>query len=129
VGISGLFTMAWTTSALVGVVSSHRQLLGQIEDEREDEMKMRFALGKEEWDALRKEKAEERSEREKARTQAYGASFVQQRKILEDERKKNEELRSAMRAEIEELRRKERQEEEKLGSGTPPVDSQNKEPQ
>jgi hypothetical protein len=31
VGISGLFTMAWTTSALVGVVSSHRQLLEQIE--------------------------------------------------------------------------------------------------
>ena len=129
VGISGLFTMAWTTSALVGVVSSHRQLLEQIEDEREGEMKMRFALGKEEWDALRKERDEERSEREKARTQAYGASFVQQRKIWEDERKKNEELRSAMRAEIEELRRKERQEEEKLGSGTPPADPQHKEPQ
>jgi uncharacterized membrane protein YkvI len=31
VGISELFTMAWTTSALVGVVSSHRQLLEQIE--------------------------------------------------------------------------------------------------
>src|SRR5271154_446180 len=45
IGISGLFTMAWTTSALVGVVSSHRQLLEQIEDEREGEMKMRFALG------------------------------------------------------------------------------------
>jgi hypothetical protein len=30
-----------------------------------------------------------------------------------------------MRAEIEELRRKERREEEKLGSGTSPADSQN----
>jgi hypothetical protein len=48
---------------------------------------------------------------------------------LEDERKKNEELRSALRAEIEDLRRKERQEEEKLGSGTPPADPQHKEPQ
>jgi hypothetical protein len=114
VGISGLFTMAWTTSALVGVVSSHRQLLEQMEDERESEMKLRFALGKEEWDALKKERDEERSESEKARTQAYGASFAQQRKIWEDERKKNEELRHAVRAEIEELRRKERQGEEKL---------------
>jgi hypothetical protein len=125
VGISGLFTMAWTTSALVGVVSSHRQLLEQIEDERENEIKLRFALGKEEWDALRKERDEERSERERARTQAYGATFVEQYNIWEDERKKNEELRSAMRAEIEELRRKERREEEKLGSGTSPADSQN----
>src|SRR5271156_2109253 len=56
VGISGLFTMAWTTSALVGVVSSHRQLLDQIEDEREGEMKMRLALIKKEWDALKEDR-------------------------------------------------------------------------
>jgi Ion channel len=129
VGISGLFTMAWTTSALVGVVSSHRQLLEQIEDERECEMHMRFALRKEEWDALKKERDEERSEREKARIQANGASFVQQRKIWEEERKKDEELRRGMRAEIEDLRRKERQDEEKLGSGTPPADGDHKETQ
>jgi voltage-gated potassium channel len=129
VGISGLFTMAWTTSALVGVVSSHRQLLEQIEDERESEIHMRLTLGKEEWDVLKKEREEERSEREKARTQASGASFVQQRAIWEDERKKDEELRKAMKTEIDELRRKERQGEEKLGSGTPPADSEHKEPQ
>jgi hypothetical protein len=46
VGISGLFTMAWTTSALVGVVSSHRELLEQMEDERELEIRMRVALVK-----------------------------------------------------------------------------------
>ena len=129
VGISGLFTMAWTTSALVGVVSSHRQLLEQMEEEREAELHMRLALGKEEWDVLKKERGQERSERQKARTQAYGASFVQQRQIWEEERKKNEELRRAMKAEIEELRRKERLNEEKLGSGTSPADSEHKEPQ
>jgi hypothetical protein len=129
VGISGLFTMAWTTSALVGVVSSHRQLLEQIEEERECEMRMRFALRKEEWDALIKERGEERSEKERARTQAYGASFAQQRKIWEDERKSEEELRKVMRVQIEELHRKERRDEEKLRSGTPPADSQHKEPQ
>ena len=122
VGISGLFTMAWTTSALVGVVSSHRQLLEQIEEEREAEMKMRLALGKEEWDVLRRERDEERLERDKAATQAYGASIVQQRKIWEQERKENEELRSAMRTAIEELRRKERQDEEKVGSGATAAD-------
>jgi hypothetical protein len=35
IGISGLFTFAWTTSALIDVVSSHRQLIDQLEDERE----------------------------------------------------------------------------------------------
>jgi hypothetical protein len=127
VGISGLFTMAWTTSALVGVVSSHRQLLEQIEEEREAELKMRLALGKEQWDALKKERDEERSERDKAATEAYGASFVQQRKIWEQERKEKEELRSATRTEIEELRRKECQDEGKLESGTTPADVKHKE--
>jgi hypothetical protein len=129
VGISGLFTMAWTTSALVGVVASHRQLLEQMEDEREHELRMRLALGKEEWSVLKKERDEERSEREKTRTEADGLSFFQQRKLWEEERKKNEELRSAMRAEIEELRRKERQDEAKLGAATPSVDSQQQDPQ
>jgi 4-amino-4-deoxy-L-arabinose transferase-like glycosyltransferase len=35
IGISGLFTFAWTTSALIDVVSSQRQLIDQLEDERE----------------------------------------------------------------------------------------------
>src|SRR5271157_6498063 len=53
IGISGLFTFAWTTSALVDVVASNRRVLDQLEDEREQEMRMRFALLKNEWDALR----------------------------------------------------------------------------
>jgi voltage-gated potassium channel len=129
VGISGLFTMAWTTSALVGVVSSHRQLLEQIEDERAYELHMRFALRREEWETLKKERDEERSEREKAWTQARGASFVQQRQIWAEERDREGELRKAMRAEIEELRRKEHRNEEKLRSAMPPGDSDHKEPQ
>jgi signal transduction histidine kinase len=35
IGISGLFTFAWTTSALIDVVSSQRKLIDQLEDERE----------------------------------------------------------------------------------------------
>jgi hypothetical protein len=41
-----LFTFAWTTSALVDVVASNGWLLEQLEDEREREMEMRFALRK-----------------------------------------------------------------------------------
>ena len=73
VGISGLFTMAWTTSALVGVVSSHRQLLEQIEDEREAEMHMRLALGKEEWETLEEGKRTKRqSEKRKPERRPTG---------------------------------------------------------
>ena len=34
IGISGLFTFAWTTSALIDLVSSQRQLIDQLEDKR-----------------------------------------------------------------------------------------------
>jgi hypothetical protein len=123
VGISGLFTMAWTTSALVGVVSSHRQLLEQMEDERELEIRMRLALVKKEWEALKEEKGDEKSERQKARMQASGASFLQKCGIWSQEGTREQELRSAVRAEIEDLHRKERKDEGKLGPEMPPADS------
>lgn len=119
-GISGLFTFAWTTSALVSVVTAHRKLLEQLEEERVQEMHMRIALRKDEWDALKSERDSERLERERARIQAAGASFFQRRGIRKAERKRVEELRKAKVAEIEELRRKERNEETKLGPGESP---------
>src|SRR5271167_895362 len=108
IGISGLFTFAWTTSALVDVVATHGQLIEQLEDEREREMHLRFTLRKDEWDALKKERDAERSEREKTRAQLTGASFFQRRRIWKEEKKRDEELRMAKAAEIGELRRKER---------------------
>src|SRR5271156_113867 len=63
IGISGLFTFAWTTSALVDVVASNGRLLEQLEVEREQEMHMRFALRKEEWEAVKNERATEQSMR------------------------------------------------------------------
>ncbi len=125
VGISGLFTMAWTTSALVGVVSSHRQLLEQMEDQRELELRMRVALVKREWHALKEERGDEKAERQKARLQASGASFLQKWRIWKQEGKREQELRSMVRAEVEDLHRKERQEEGKLGPGVPPADRGN----
>jgi hypothetical protein len=118
-GISGLFTFAWTTSALVSVVAAHRKLLEQLEEERVQEMHMRFALRKEEWDALKSERNSERQEKEKARAQAAGASSSQRRAIMTAETRSVEELRRAKTSEVEGLRRSEREEETKLGPGDP----------
>src|SRR5271154_1572285 len=75
IGISGLFTFAWTTSALVDVVAAHGKLIEQLEDEREREMLMRSTLRKNAEEALRDERSVERSEKDKARAQTAGASF------------------------------------------------------
>lgn len=37
IGISGMFTFAWTTSALIDVASSHSRLIDQLEDARAKE--------------------------------------------------------------------------------------------
>jgi hypothetical protein len=128
IAISGLFTFAWTTSALVDVVASNGRLLEQLEDEREREIEMRFALRKEEWDVLKAERSEALSEREKIRTEFSGLSFFQRWKVWREERNREEELRSTALAQIKDLRQKERQGEEKLGSGTP-TDAKDKEQQ
>jgi hypothetical protein len=108
IGISGLFTFAWTTSALVNVVASNRRLLDQMEAEREQEMHMRFVLRKKQWDALKTERAAERAESEKAKTAAIGSSFIQRLRIWGEERKRVAEFRKQNRAEIEDLHRQER---------------------
>ena len=41
IAISGLFTFAWTTSSLVGMVASHIRLLEQLDVERTEEREMR----------------------------------------------------------------------------------------
>jgi hypothetical protein len=128
IAISGLFTFAWTTSVLVNVVRSHRALIDQLEDEREQELQLRKGLRKDEWEALKQERDAERSEKETARTQLAGAAFSQRRKIWKDERAKLRELRKAKAIQIEELRRNECAAEEKLGPETPPADSTAKKP-
>ena len=116
IGISGLFTFAWTTSALVDVVSSNGRLIEQLEEEREGEMHLRFALRKDEWEAVKRARDAELSQREKIKAQGSDVPFFQRYKIWEEERKSDEEIRRVVRAEIEELRRKERQDEEKPGA-------------
>jgi len=126
IAFSGLFTFAWTTSSLVDLVRSHRQLIEVLEDERTKEQELRLSLEKDESDVLIRERAAERTERERANNEAAGKSFFQRRRVWKDERRKTKELQDAELAEIEALRRKERSDEEKLGQGTPPVNSQDK---
>jgi len=121
IGISGLFTFAWTTSALVDVVASNRRVIEQLEEEREREMHMRFALRKKEWDDLKAERDAERAAREKIKTSAAGSSLRQRFRMWREERKEIAEIRRETIAEMEDLRRQERLKEKEADA--PPVAS------
>jgi hypothetical protein len=118
IGISGLFTFAWTTSALVSVVTAHGQLVAELEDKRAAELQMRLALLKDQCSVVQSELQAERLEREKIRAQLAGASFFQFLGIWRNERNRINELRRAAASEIAGLRRKEREEEKKLLKAT-----------
>ncbi len=126
IAISGLFTFAWTTSILVDLVRSHRALIEQMEDEREREIQMRKKLRKDEWESLKKERQAERLEKDGAKAKVAGTSFFQRHRIWKEEGKRVMEIRKTEAEEIEALRREEHVEEEKLGPGESPIDSQTK---
>ena len=113
IGISGLFTFAWTTSALVDVVASNRRLLEQMEDEREQEIHMRFAMRKQAWDALRAERDAEHTQKEKTKSRDAGVTFLERCRMWREERNEVAILRRTKLREIEALRRTERQDEKK----------------
>jgi ion channel len=117
IGISGLFTFAWTTSALVDVVASNRRLLEQLEDEREREMHMRMALRRREWEILKGDGVGVSPEDEKSSAKTGRASFLERLGIWKNEKREVEELRRAA-GEIEALRQRERVDEEKLVQDT-----------
>lgn len=126
IGISGLFTFAWTTSVLVDVVATHRRLLNQLEEERIQEMHLRMDLRKQEWDALKAERDAEQAEEQKVQAAAAGLSFIQKFRIRREERKSIAELRREKVAGVEELRRQERLKENELGgkpAGNDPKDN------
>lgn len=117
IGISGLFTFAWTTSALATVVSSHRELMEQLENEREREFEMRSNLRKEIWKTLEGERSAERAEKSTAKSGEAGVSIFMRIRVWRQLNKRVKEMRRTTDSEIVELRRKERQDEESLGVG------------
>jgi hypothetical protein len=120
IAMCGLFTFAWTTSALVDVVSAHSALVDTLENERTLEKALRSALRKDEWNVVQHEREAAREVREKNRELAAGVSFFERRRIWKEERTKEAQLIREKVVEIQELRRKERQAEEELGPGGPP---------
>ena len=120
IGISGLFTFAWTTSALVGVVIGHNRLLEQLEIEREKQLELRAAARNAVGAVRVQESAAERAARLKIE-ENHEAGGVRGR--FEDWREENREIetmREAERAKIAGLRKKESEDEDKLGPGMPP---------
>jgi hypothetical protein len=120
IGISGLFTFAWTTSALVGVVIGHNRLLEQLEIEREKQLELRAAARNAVGAVRTQESTAERAARLKIE-ENHEAGGVRGR--FEDWREENREIetmREAERAKIADLRKKESEDEDKLGPGMPP---------
>ncbi len=119
IGISGLFTFAWTTSALVGVVSGHNRLLEQLEVEREKQLELR-AAARGAVDVLRtQESAAESAARVKMAAEPAGSGVEARFERIRQEFREIETIREAERAKIAEIRRKEGGDEDKLGPGMP----------
>jgi hypothetical protein len=120
IGISGLFTFAWTTSALVGVVSGHNRLLEQLVLERQKELELRAAARNAVGAVRSQERGEESALRAK-NAKAHEDGGVRER--FQDWREGHREvdaLRATEKAKIAEIERKEREDEDKLGPGIPP---------
>ncbi len=121
IGISGLFTFAWTTSALATVVNAHRELMDLLEDEREREFEMRSILRKQIWQTLQSERSAVRMEKLETRAGEAGASIFMRIRAWRELNSKIKQLRADRIAEIVKLRQKERDDEEKLGPGDVPI--------
>ncbi len=126
IGISGLFTFAWTTSALVQVVSVHGQLVDQMEAERDKELQLRSQLRKGIWNKVTMERLAERSEHDQFRSRLTQTSFLQLFRVWREERSRVNELRRAAAIQIKDLQREEHAEEEKLIQSTLPKKPEDK---
>ena len=115
IAISGLFTFAWTASALVSIVSTYLKLLEQLELERAQELAMRAAARSAVADVCSQEEAEEKAKVLAARELAGKTPFFGRHKVWKEERIEVREIRSAAKEEVRTIHQKERADEEKLG--------------
>jgi Ion channel len=121
IGISGLFTFAWTTSALVGVVTGHNRLLEQLVIEREKQLELRAAARKSVGAVRQQEVDAERTSRMKNEKDHEAGGVRGRFENWREENREIEAMREAERAKIAEIRQKEREDEDKLGPGMPPA--------
>jgi hypothetical protein len=123
IGISGLFTFAWTASVLVNVIRAHTELIERLEEERAKEKQLRVNLKLAVRDARARESAAEREEGVEITQEAAHASLLRRWQLWREEGQKLGAIREGSRTETEALRRAERDAEEKLG--VPPSDPDN----
>jgi Ion channel len=120
IGISGLFTFAWTTSALVSVVAAHNRLLEQLEIEREKQLELRAAARNAVGTVRGQESEAERSARLRIEKDRRADGVRGRFENWRDENREIEAMREAERAKIAEIQRNEGHDEDQLGPGIPP---------
>jgi hypothetical protein len=129
IGISGLFTFAWTTSMLVNIVRAHNELLETLELERAKEKELRRNLKLAIGGALTQERKAERAANASIEQESAGASLRRHWQLWREERRKLKAIRQGFYAETKDLIRQEQAAENKLGSpgteASPPAAKQN----
>ena len=116
IGISGLFTFAWTTSMLVTIVQAHNALIETLELERAKEKELRRNLKAAVGGALTNERKDERAARLATAQESAGASLRRHWQLWREERQKLKAIRQGFYVETKDLIRKEQVAETKLGS-------------
>lgn len=119
IGISGLFTFAWTTSMLVNLVQAHNALLETLELERAKEKELRRNLKVAVGSALTEERKDERAARLATAQESAGASLLRHWHLWRDECRNLKAIRQGFYVETEDLIRKEQTAETNLGSPSP----------
>ncbi|MGA8035132.1 MAG: ion channel [Candidatus Acidiferrales bacterium] len=120
IGISGLFTFAWTTSALVTIVTSHTALIERLHEERLKQKQLRLNLKEADHSAREREREAERHESIEITQESMGAPLYRRWQLWRDDRQKIRALRAQLRADRNALHRKEQAAEDALG--VPPSD-------
>ncbi len=115
IGISGLFTFAWTTSALVGIVQSHNALIEQLHDERSRQKQLRLHLKQAIKSARAREAAAEQSETMEITRESVGAPMFGRWQRWRENRQRIRAMRDANHAKIKGLYREEQEAEDNLG--------------
>jgi hypothetical protein len=119
IGISGLFTFAWTTSTLVNIVRDHNALLESLQLERAKEKQLRRNLKLAISNTFAQERKAERDELASVGQESAGASLLRHWRLWREERQKVGATRKDFRAETEALVRQEQDAEDKLGVPDP----------
>ncbi len=118
IGISGLFTFAWTTGAMVSIVQSHNTLLERLHEEKSKQKQLRLELSRAIRSAKMRERDDERHESMEITQESVGAPLYGRWQRWRDERQKIKAFREEYRRERDRLVTAESAAEDALGDST-----------